>query len=148
MKIAVRFHSRDGNTKTVAEAIARAAGVIAKPIDVPLDAPVDLLFIGGGVYGGAIKDDIDSALRQYLEAIDPNAVKSVAAFSTAGVMDGAKRIAAIVWSKGVRVHEETLPMKIGPRNHRTFVKEGHLTLTDKELAAIEAFIKKVLTVEN
>lgn len=146
MRIAVRYHSRGGNTKTVAKAIARAADVIAEPIDVLLDAPVDLLFIGGGVYGGAIKGDIDSAMRQYLEILDPNAVKNVAAFSTAGVMDGAKRIAAIVRSKGIPVHEKTLPLKVGPRNHRTFVKEGHLTLSGKELAAIDAFVKKVLAI--
>jgi flavodoxin len=51
MKIAVIYHSRGGNTKIVAEAIAKAAGVSAEPIHVPLDAPVDLLLIGGGVYG-------------------------------------------------------------------------------------------------
>lgn len=144
MNVAVRYHSRGGNTRTVAEAIARATGVSAEPIDVPLGAPVDLLFIGGGVYGGAIKGDIDSALRQYLEALGPNTAKSVAAFSTAGIMDGAKRIGTIVRAKGIQVHEETLPLKVGPRNHRTFVKEGNLTLNNKELAAIDAFVKKVL----
>lgn len=75
-------------------------------------------------------------------------MKTVVAFSTAGIMDGAKRIAAIVRAKGIQVHEETLPLKVGPRNHRTFVKEGHLTLSDKELAAIKAFVKKVLTAKN
>lgn len=144
MNIAVRYHSRGGNTKTVAEAIAAVAGVSAESIDVPLDAPIDLLFIGGGVYGGAIKGDIDSALRQYLEALDPYSIKAIAAFSTAGVMDGAKKIAAIVRSKGIRVHEESLPLKVGPRNHRTFIKEGNLMLNSKELAAIDAFVKKAL----
>lgn len=140
----MRYHSRGGNTKTVAEAITKAAGVNAEPITVPLDAPVDLLFVGGGVYGGAIKGDIDSALRHYLEALDPKDVKAVAAFSTAGVMDGAKRIAAIVRSKGIQVHEETLPLKVGPRNHRTFIKEGSLTLNGKELSAIDVFVQKVI----
>jgi hypothetical protein len=79
-----------------------------------------------------------------LENLDPNAVKVVAAFSTAGVMDGAKRIAAIVKPLSIRVHDETLPMRVGPRNHRTFVKEGQLTLSNKELAAIDSFVKKAL----
>jgi hypothetical protein len=37
-----------------------------------------------------------------------------------------------------------LPIRVGPRNHRTFVKEGQLTLSNKELAAIDSFVKKVL----
>lgn len=144
MKIAVRYHSRGGNTKTLAQAIASAVGVKAEMIGVPFDEPVELLFVGGGVYGGAIKGDIDSSLRSYLENLEPSVVKSVAAFSTAGVMDGAKRIASAVKAKGINVHNETLPMKVGARNHRIFVKEGVLTLRDKELAAVDNFVKKVL----
>lgn len=82
MKIAVRYHSRGGNTKSVAEAIANAAGIKAEPIDVPLDEPVDFLFVGGGVYGGVFKGDIDSSLRGYLETLDPNTVKSLRAHKT------------------------------------------------------------------
>ena len=35
MKTAVRYYSRSGNTKAVAEAIAEAAGVKAVPVDSP-----------------------------------------------------------------------------------------------------------------
>ena len=143
MRIAVRYHSRGGNTKTVAEAIARVLGVPAEPIEVPFEGFVDLLFVGGGVYGGMMKGDIDSALRRYLEALTPDCVATVAAFSTAGAADGAKIIAATVAKRGIRVCQETLPLKFGTRNHRTFVKTGTLTLTGKELTAIEKFVKAV-----
>lgn len=140
MKIAVRYQSRGGNTKSVAEAIANKASVKAEPITVPLNEPIDFLFIGGGVYAHGV----DDSLKRYLKNLDTTVVKVVAAFSTAGVMDGAKRIASIVKEKGIPVHVETLPMKLGVRNHGTFVHKGFVDLTDKELAAVNDFVKRVI----
>ena len=140
MKIAVRYQSLGGNTKSVAEVIANKAGVKAEPITVPLNEPVDFLFIGGGVYAHGI----DDSLKNYLKNLDAATFKVVAAFSTAGVMDGAKRITSIVKEKGIPVHAETLPMKLGVRNHGTFVHKGFIDLTDKELAAVNNFVKKVI----
>ena len=54
MKVAVRYQSRGGNTKEIAEAIAKAADVKAEPIDISIDEPVDVLFVGGGVYAHTI----------------------------------------------------------------------------------------------
>jgi flavodoxin len=140
MKIAVRYQSIGGNTKSVAEAIADQLGVKAEPITVPLNEPVDFLFIGGGVY----QHGLDDSLKSFLENLDVTNVKIVAAFSTAGVMDGAKKIASIVKEKGIPVHIETLPMKLGVRNHGTFVRKGFIDLTDKQLAAVNNFVKKVI----
>lgn len=50
MTIAVRYQSRGGNTKVVAEAIAKAAGVIAESIDTPVSEPIDLLIVGGTAF--------------------------------------------------------------------------------------------------
>ena len=144
MSIAVRYHSRGGNTQKAAEAIANATGVKAESIDVPLAAPVDILFVGGGFYGGVKKGDIDSALKSHLETLDSETVKSIAAFSTAGGVDGAKRIAEIAEARGIKAQKETLPLKVGIRNHRTFFKTGSLTLNKKELALIENFVKSVI----
>lgn len=140
MKIAVRYQSIGGNTKSVAQAIANRIDVKAEPITVPLDEPVDFLFIGGGVYAHGL----DNSLKRYLENLNTATVKAVVAFSTAGAMDGAKRIASIVKEKGIPVHTETLPVKLGVRNHGTFVHKGFIRLTDKELAAVDNFVKKVI----
>ena len=43
--MAIRYQSRGGNTKTVAEAIGKIAGVRAQAIGVPLEEPVDLLYV-------------------------------------------------------------------------------------------------------
>ena len=139
MKIAVRYQSRGGNTKAVAEAIASAAGVKAEPISVPLDEPVDVLFVGGGVYAW----DIDKSLLSYLENLSPEAVKSAAVFTTAGGMDKTGRISAILKEKGISVCQETLPVKVLLRNHAALGGKGHIELSDKKISSINNFVKKV-----
>ena len=56
MKVAVRYHSRTGNTKKVALAIAEALGVDAKDASVPLEEKVDILFLGSAVYAAGVDD--------------------------------------------------------------------------------------------
>ena len=85
-----------------------------------------------------------SAWLLHLENLDAATVKAVAAFSTAGAMDGAKKIVSIIKEKGIPVHAETLPMKLGVRNHGVFVHKGFINLTDKQLSAVNDFVKKVI----
>ncbi|MDR0571008.1 MAG: flavodoxin [Clostridiales Family XIII bacterium] len=138
MKIAVRYQSRGGNTKAVAEAVAKEAGIRAEPLDVPLGGAVDLLFVGGGVYG----QNIDPSLKSYLEALEPNEVKSVAAFSTGGWSDGARRITAMAKAKGIAVRDETLPIKFGFRNFAWLGGKGHAALSAGQQRLVEDFVRK------
>jgi flavodoxin len=140
MKIAVRYQSRGGNTKAVAELIAKTAGVAAEPYDVPVSDPVDLLFIGGGVYGG----DIDKNLKASLKNLNPETVTAAAAFSTAGGMNGARRIAAVLKTQGIIVREEILAINLFARNHTWFGGKGSITLSDKEIKRIEDFVQKLI----
>ena len=139
MTIAVRYQSRGGNTRAVANAIAKAVGVRAEPIVVPIDEPVDLLFVGGGVYAW----DIDKTLKKYLEELNPETVKSVAAFTTAGGMNKTGKITGIVKARGIAVREETLPIKVLLRNHASLGGKGDITLSDKEIQSIEDFVKHI-----
>ena len=43
MKIAIRYYTKTGNTKKLAEAISSAIGVEAKTVDEPLTEDVDIL---------------------------------------------------------------------------------------------------------
>ena len=45
MKIAVRYYTRSGNTKKLADAIAEAASVDAKDVSVTLEEKADILFL-------------------------------------------------------------------------------------------------------
>ena len=140
MKIAVRYQSRGGNTKAVAETIAAAAGVKAELIPTPLDEPVDILFVGGGIY----KWDIDSSLKEYLKTLSPADVGTAAAFSTAGGMDGAKRIVAILKERGISVCDETLPVLVGLRNHAALGGKGYIELNDKKTSSINNFVRSLM----
>ncbi|MDR1210421.1 MAG: flavodoxin family protein [Clostridiales bacterium] len=143
MNISVRYQSRGGNTKTVAELIAKTAGVAAEVYDAPVAEPIDVLFIGGGVYAW----DIDKGLKAWLRTLTPDKVKTIAPFSTAGGFDGAKRIAKIAKASGVDVLEQ-LPVKVMLRSHAAIAKSGSLMLKDSEEAAIATFARCVLEINK
>lgn len=78
MEVAVRYQSQGGNTKQIAEAIADALGVSARPISSGLEGHVDVLFVGGGVYGGALRPE----LSKFLQGLDATAAGRIVTFST------------------------------------------------------------------
>ena len=75
MSKAVRYFSRSGNTKTIAEAIADGAGVSAVSItDEPdLKTHVDILYLGSAPYANIMAPE----LREYAEKLDKNIVGRV-----------------------------------------------------------------------
>lgn len=77
---AVRYFSKLGNTKTIAEAIAEGAGVQAVSItDAPeLDERVDTLFLGGAPYANIMAPE----LKAYAEKLDKSMVGKVILFTT------------------------------------------------------------------
>ena len=84
MKNAVRYYSRSGNTRTAAEAIARAIGTDAVSVDsasASLQEPVDVLFIGGALYAYGI----DKHLKAYLGSLKKDQVKKAVVFSTSWI---------------------------------------------------------------
>ena len=136
MSIAVRFQSRGGNTKAVAEAIAKAAGVAAESIDAPISEPVDMLFVGGGIYAWAL----DDSLKDFLNTLSADNIKCVVPFSTGGTMSCAGRIAAIAKTKGIAVYDDALSVRMGLRNYGG--RKGGVTLTDKQLGKINDFVNR------
>lgn len=83
MNTAVRYYSRTGNTKVIAELIAKSTGCTAKSIEVPLEEETDLLFLGGAIYWGKIP----KMLKTYIKELSPQKVKRVAVFTTSGIID-------------------------------------------------------------
>ena len=80
MRAAVRYFSKLGNTKAIAEAIAEGAQVSAVSIkDEPeLNERFDILFLGGAPYANIM----DPALRTYAEKLSPEQVGRVVLFTT------------------------------------------------------------------
>lgn len=58
MKIAVRYYTKTGNTKRLAEAVAKAVGVEALPISTPVTEAVDILFLGNSYYAFSIDPEV------------------------------------------------------------------------------------------
>lgn len=81
MNIAVRYYSRSGNTKLLAETIANEAlvkAVSVDSIDAEIKEPVDLLFIGGALYAYGL----DKHLKEYLKTLKKENIKKAIVFST------------------------------------------------------------------
>ena len=80
MTKAVRYYSRLGNTKTIAEAIAEGAGVKAVSVtDEPeLSQRVDVLYLGGAPYANIMAPE----LKAYAEKLESSKVGKVALFTT------------------------------------------------------------------
>ena len=80
MTVAVRYYSRGGNTKKLAETIAQAVGVEAETVDRPLEEKTDVLFLGSAVYAGGV----DEAVKRFLRKNKDN-IGIIYNFSTAAV---------------------------------------------------------------
>ena len=86
MNIAVRYYSKGGNTKKVAEAIAKAVGVQAKTVSEPLEEDVDILFLGSAPYAF----DVDEEVKKFIGGINVS-VGKVVNFSTAAVIGSTRK---------------------------------------------------------
>ena len=81
MKVEIRYFSRGGNTKKLAEAIAEAIEVPAKTVNEPLTEDVDILFLGSSVYAYGVDENI----IDFINHIDVK-VGKVVNFSTAAII--------------------------------------------------------------
>lgn len=101
MKIAVRYYSKSGNTKKIANAIAKTAGVQAETIEKPLTEDVDILFLGSSVYAGGASKKV----KNFISQIDTS-VGEVVNFSTAAIIDSTyNQIKKLVENKGLTMSE-------------------------------------------
>ena len=80
MKTAVRYFSKLGNTKKIAEASAQGAGVKAVSIadDPKLQEYIDILFLGGAPYANIMAPE----LKEYAESLKAEQVGRVILFTT------------------------------------------------------------------
>ncbi|MFP3154410.1 flavodoxin [Lachnospiraceae bacterium ZAX-1] len=107
MKIEVRYLSKSGNTQKVAEAIAKAVNVTAKPITEPVGPDTDILFLGGAVYAFGIDEELKAFIRHL-----PDGVKKVAVFSTTAVVKSAfDHIKKLLDEKGIAVLDKDFHCK-------------------------------------
>ncbi|MBR6918658.1 MAG: flavodoxin, partial [Clostridia bacterium] len=63
MKFAVRYYTKTGNTKKLADAVAGALGVEALPISEPVKEAVDVLFLGNSYYAFTIDPEVRNFVK-------------------------------------------------------------------------------------
>ena len=83
MKIAVRYYTKTGNTKRLAEAVAEAVGVKALPISEPVTEQADILFLGNSYYAFSI----DPEVRSFIRSLDKNMVGRIVNFGSAAMLN-------------------------------------------------------------
>lgn len=144
MEVVVRYQSRGGNTRAVAEEIAKLLGVTAESIDKPIDKKVDILFLGGGLYMW----DMDESLKKYIENLEPEQIGQMVGFSTTGAMDVTlKRIREYGEKKGIPVSDKQLLLVMLLKGHSALGLTGG-KLSDKQKKQIEEFVGSFLDVST
>lgn len=99
MNIAVRYYTRSGNTKKLADAVALAASVESKDITCPLDEKVDILFLGCSYYAF----DVDEAVKKFIIENKDNIGKIVCIGTSAMMKSMKKPVKKVADTVGVAV---------------------------------------------
>ena len=108
MKIAVRYYTKTGNTKRLAESIADAVGAEALPISVSVDEPVDVLFLGNSYYAF----NIDPEVREFIHSLDGTKVGCIVNFGSAAMLNSTwKKVKAEADKAGVTMDKREFHCK-------------------------------------
>ena len=102
MKAAVRYYTKTGNTKRLAEAVAGVVGTEALPISSPITEPVDILFLGNSYYAFSI----DPEVRSFIRSLDKNKVGKIVNFGSAAMLNSTyKKVKAEADKAGIPIDE-------------------------------------------
>lgn len=135
MKIAIRYYTRGGNTKKLADAIAEAIGVEAKTTAEPLTEDVDILFLGSSVYAYGVDDEV----KKFIKEIDVK-VGKVVNFSTAAIIKSTyKQVAKLLAEKNITFAKE----EFACRGSFAVMHKGKPDANDCKAAA--DFAKKIVS---
>ena len=108
MKVAVRYYTKTGNTKKLAEAIAEAVGAEAFLLNTPIEEPVDILFLGNSYYAFSI----DPEVRNFVRSLDSGKVARIVNFGSAAMLNSTwKKVKAEADKIGVPMDEREFHCK-------------------------------------
>ena len=135
MKIAVRYYTKTGNTKRLAEAVAKAVDAEALPISEPITEPVDILFLGNSYYAFSI----DPEVRAFVRGLDKTKVGKIVNFGSAAVLNSTyKKVKAEADKVGIPMDEREFHCK----GEFKGVHKGKPDETDLQAAA--DFARKII----
>ena len=135
MNIAVRYYTKTGNTKRLAEAVAEAVGAEALPLSTPVSEPVDILFLGNSYYAF----NIDPEVRNFIHSLDKDKVGRIVNFGSAAMLNSTwKKVKAEADKAGITMDEHEFHCK----GEFKGLHKGRPNA--KDLAAAAAFAKSIV----
>ncbi|MCR4675634.1 MAG: flavodoxin [Sphaerochaetaceae bacterium] len=103
MKYAVRYYTKTGNTKKLAEAIAKVLKTEALPLEAGLDEKTDILFLGNSYYAFSI----DPEVRKFIRSLDSSKVGKIVNFGSAAMLNSTwKKVKAEADKAGIPMEEK------------------------------------------
>lgn len=139
MNIAIRYYSKSGNTKKLADAISEVAGVEACTVDVPVSQETDLLFLGSSIYAAGVSESI----KKFIAQLDPLKVKKVVNFSTATILTSTyDQVQELLAEKRIPLAQEEFHCK----GSFGLIQKGRPNVNDVQ--EVKMFAKKVIEKED
>ena len=133
MNISVRYYTRSGNTRKLAEAIAAAVGAEAADLQSDLTEKADLLFLGSSLYAGSF----DPAVADFLTRNGKNIGKLVCFGSSASGRSTFEKVRKFASEQGISLAEAHFDCP----GHFLFLHQDRPN--DRDLAEAAAFAEKV-----
>ncbi len=108
MKYAVRYYTKTGNTKRLAESMANVLGVEALPLSEPISDSVDILFLGNSYYAF----NIDPEVKAFIGSLDKSKVGKIVNFGSAAMLNSTyKKVKAEADKIGIPMDEREFHCK-------------------------------------
>ena len=108
MTFAVRYYTQTGNTKRLAEAIAKELGVEALPINTPISEKVDVLLLGNSYYAFTIAPEVGT----FVSSLSKDKVGKIINFGTAAMMKSTyKKVRSVANTVGIPVLDKEFHCK-------------------------------------
>ena len=134
MTTAIRYFSKFGHTKQMADVVGKVTGAKLETTDVPVNQPVDVLYLGSGVMLGKISSD----MTKFIKSLTPDKVKCVVCFGSCAIIKSpVPQMRSLLEAQGITVSEKEFTCKgsMGP------LHAGHPDKQD--LDDLRQFIKSI-----
>ncbi len=130
---AIRYYSKFGHSKQMAQAIEEIVDAKAATVAEPLTEPVDTLYLGAGVFLGKV----NSSVIDFINTLTPEVVREVVLFGSCAIIDSpVPQMRKALENKGIKVSDKSFTCKgsMGP------IHKGH-----PDDADIDGFCKFIQT---
>lgn len=134
MNIAIRYYSKSGNTKKLADAISKVANAEPLTVMTALKEPVDILFLGSSVYAAGIDEEVKRFLKENKDKIG-----CIVNFSTAALLPSTySQVSKLANDLGIKVSKDEFHCR------GSFGIMHKNRPNDEDLKAVQKFAKKII----